>query len=334
MAESAPPPAGELAEHADDPGTPAEEAAIEYSVVIPVYRAADTLQELCERLGNVLGEISPAYEIILVDDGSPDDSWRVMTSLREQNPRIRILQHMRNFGQHEALLSGMECSRGEFVITMDDDLQHPPEEIPKLVEAIRADDAVDVVMGAYKVKQHSWFRNLGTRVINAVVSYVFNKDRNLKLTSFRIIRRPVVAELTLDRSQCPRIGQLLLMITNRIRNIPVEHHARRHGQSGYTFRKLVATALDNILSNSSLPLQVVSYLGFGSAFLSMVLTVYYLAKYFIGGVSVPGWTTVVLLLLFFFGAVMFSFGVVGEYLIRILRETKAPPRRIVRRKHL
>jgi len=303
-----------------------------FSVIVPVYRSEKTLPTLVSRLEAVFEALGADYEIVLVDDASPDDSWKVMEQLRVKNPRIKLIQHMRNFGQHKALLCGMLHCNGDLVITMDDDLQHPPEEVANLVDAIRDDDEADVVIGAYNVKNHSWFRNMGTRVINGITSYVFGKDAGLQLTSFRIMRRPVVEELTNARCHNPRVGQLLLLITNRIKNVPVEHQPRAYGRSGYSFRRLVSDALDNILSNSSLPLQVVSYLGFGSSLLSFVLSVYYLAKYLVGGIGVAGWTTTILLLLFFFGILLFAFGVVGEYLIRILREVQGTPRSVVRRK--
>lgn len=305
---------------------------VAYSIIIPVYRAAGCLPELYDRLTAVLEGICAEYEIIMVDDASPDDSWDVMRGLQGRDPRVKIIQQMRNFGQHKAILCGMQYARGEFIVTMDDDLQHPPEEVPKLIEAIRSDDNLDVVSGAYEVKQHSWFRNIGSQAVNAVMSYVFNKDSNLKFTSFRIMRRNVVRSILRHRVDCPRISQMLLVTTDRIANVSVIHDPRGHGRSGYTLRRLVADALDNILSNSSLPLQVVSYVGFACSFLSVVLGVYYLHKYLFVGVGIAGWTTIVLLILFFFGLLFFSLGVVGEYLIRILRESKRSPRFVERQR--
>lgn len=307
---------------------------VEYSIVIPVFKSSECLCELYERLTTVFRDISSNYEIILVDDASPDDSWQIMRQLRVQDRRVKILQHMRNFGQHKATLCGLHYSKGDLVITMDDDLQHPPEEIPKLIEAIRNNDEIDAVFAAYGVKQHSWFRNLGTNAINAITSYVFTKNKGLKLTSFRIMRRPIVNEIENTRYHNPRICQLLLQITHRITNVQVTHHPRKLGRSGYSFRRLVSDALDNILSNSSLPLQVVSYIGFGSSLLSVVLSLYYLYIYFLARISVPGWITIILLLLFFFGILFFSLGIVGEYLIRILREVQGSPRSIIRKKEL
>lgn len=318
----------------NDPRKTPEKITVEYSIVIPVFKSSECLCELYERLTKVFKDISPNYEIIFVDDASSDDSWKIMRQLRAKDHRVKIIQHTRNFGQHKAILCGLHHSKGNFIITMDDDLQHPPEEIPKLIAGIRNNDEIDVVIGTYELKQHSWFRNLGTNVINLITSYVFSKNRDLKLTSFRIMRKSIVNELENIRYHNPRIGQLLLLITNQIINIPIAHHPRKHGQTGYTFSRLVSDALDNILSNSSLPLQIVSFMGFGCSLLSVVLSFYYLYKYLFVGISVAGWTTTILLLLFFFGILFFSLGIVGEYLIRILREVQGSPRSIIRKKEL
>ena len=318
----------------NDPGDTTDDSAVELSVVIPIYNSAGCLQELHDRLTGVLEDISETYEIIMVDDASPDESWAAMQDLHARDPRVKIVQQMRNFGQHKAILCGMQYASGEFVITMDDDLQHPPEEIPKLVDGLRNDDTLDVVIGSYDVKQHSWFRNLGSKAVHAATSYVFARGKGLKFTSFRIMRRNVVRGILRHRIDCPRISQIILLTTNRIANVSVRHDPRGHGRSGYTVGRLVSDALDNILSNSSLPLQIVSYVGFLCSLLSVALGVYYLYKYLFVGVGIAGWTTIVLLMLFFFGILFFSVGIVGEYLIRILREAKRSPRYLTRNKEL
>ncbi|NQU26388.1 MAG: glycosyltransferase family 2 protein [Candidatus Nealsonbacteria bacterium] len=304
------------------------------SVVIPVYQSEQTLLPLVTRLRDVFAEMGVGYEIVLVDDASADDSWKVMQRLRSEYSGVKIIQHMRNFGQHKAILCGLRHSTGEFVIGMDDDLQHPPEEIPKLLEALEGDEETDVVVGAYETKRHSWLRNLGSWAVNRITSRVFGIDPNLKMTSFYILRRSVVKEMANATCNNPRISQLLLLTTNRIKNVRVAHHARQNGLSGYSFSRLVTDALDNILSNSSLPLQLVSYLGFGCSLMSFVVSICYLCKYLFGTITVPGWTTIILLLLFFFGIVLFSLGVVGEYLIRILRQVQQPSRCTIRQKEV
>ena len=308
--------------------------SVDYSVVVPVFTSSDSLRELHDRLTAVFQDISPRYEIILVDDASSDNSWEIMQQINSEDHRVKIIQHMRNFGQHKATLCGLRHAKGNFIVTMDDDLQHPPEEIPKLVEAITSNESIDVAIGAYQVKQHSWYRNIASKLINATASYVFEKDLNLKLTSFRIMRRYIADELTKSDTYYPRIGQLLLTITNRIVNVSVVHHPRKYGRTGYTFRRLVSDTASNILGSSSLPLQIVSFIGFACSALSVILGVYVLCKYLFIGVSVSGWTSTMLVLLFFFGVLLFSFGIVGEYLLRILQEIKGTSRSLIRNKKL
>lgn len=308
--------------------------SVEYSVVIPVYNAADNLLELYERLTAVFQGISPKYEFLLVDDASTDDSWKIMQQLRGRDARVKIIQHARNFGQHRATHCGLRHSQGEYVITMDDDLQHPPEEIPKFVEVIRYRNEIDAVIGTYMSKHHSAWRNLCSLILNLADSHAFGKDIHLKLTSFRILRRATVREIAQLNIRNPRIGHLLLSVTDRIINITVAHHPRKHGRSGYSVHRLVSDALDNILSYSSLPLRIVSYVGFGSSILSFALGIYILIKYLAGAIAVQGWTTTILLLLFFFGVLLLCFGIVGEYLMRILRQVSEPPDSIIRKKEL
>ena len=157
----------------NDSRNPPENIRVEYSIVIPVFKSSECLCELYDRLTRVFKKISPHYEVIFVDDASPDDSWITLQQMRFKDHRVKIIQHTRNFGQHKATLCGLKYSKGDFVITMDDDLQHPPEEIPTLIEAIRNNDEIDAVFASYESKQHSWFRNLGANVINAITSYVF-----------------------------------------------------------------------------------------------------------------------------------------------------------------
>lgn len=304
------------------------------SVVIPVYRSESTLADLHRRLAKTFGEIGGSFEIILVDDASPDNSWHVMEELRRLDPRVKIIQHMRNFGQHHAVLCGMAHSSGQIVVTMDDDLQHPPEELSKLLSALEEDEGLDVVIAAYRVKQHSWYRQLGTWLLTALTRWIFGCDRSVPFNSFRAMRRLVVEQILADQSTVPRINIMLLGITTRVRAVSVRHEPRQDGKSTYSLRRLTNDALTNIFSNSSLPLQLISCAGFGSAALSLFLGVFYLYRYSTGGIGVPGWTTVVLLILFTSGLLLFGFGVVGEYLIRILKEVRKPPRYIVRHKEL
>lgn len=297
---------------------PAE--AVDFSVVIPVYNSEASLKPLARRLREVFTKLRRSYEIVLTDDGSRDGSWEVIKALHEHGEPIRAFRFMRNHGQHYALKCGLDHCRGRYAITMDDDLQHPPEEIPALIEAIESDPEVDVVIGKYGKKRHSALRNLGTRLHDRLDRIIFDKPPGLALTSFRIINRAVLDEICRVRHARPRIGLIIIDITSRVKNVPVRHEARQAGRSGYTLRKMISNSLDNIINYSSLPLRVVSWLGILSAALSLLLALFFLIMYLIGQIQVSGFTSTILVVLFTSGLILFSFGLVGEYLSRIVSQ--------------
>lgn len=303
-----------------------------YSVVIPVYNSEKVLEELYDRIKETFeNRVKEEFELILVDDSSKDGSYAVMEKLRKKDTRVKIIQLSRNYGQHCALLCGMSYAEGDFIITMDDDLQHPPEEIPKLIKEIANRDDLDVVIGEYASKKHGVIRNMGTYMSNLVTSHVFGSDPGLKLTSFRIMRRFVVENLLQVKVSYPRIGHLLLLVSNRIGNITVEHDKRMYGKSGYSFKRLVKDFFHNISNNTAFPLIFLRNIGVASFGFSIVLALYYMIRYFAVGISVQGWTTTVLLMLFFFGITLLGMGIVGEYLYRVLEETKKIPNYMIRR---
>ncbi len=302
-----------------------------YSIVVPVYNSEKSLRELHGQIATVFEQsIVRAFELLLIDDGSSDASWNVMQELRSHDPRVRIFRMARNFGQHPALMCGFANVRGDFVVTLDDDLQHPPEEIAKLVAALDAHPEIDVVIGNYETKQHSWIRNLGTRMMNTVSSRIFSKPTTLRLTSFRAMRASVASEIAAMRVARPRIGQLLLLVTRRIVNVEVRHEPRHYGRSGYTFGRLLKDFVLNIVCNSTFPLQAISVVGSISALLSFGLAVYYVARYFTVGIAVQGWTTLIVVCLFHFGLLLLAVGLIGRYLLQILLQTRFVPLYVVR----
>jgi len=295
-------------------------SAPDYSVVVPVYNSAASLEELMRRLDAVFRGLGRSYEVVLVDDGSQDASWAVIGRLRAAGAPLRAFQFARNHGQHYALKCGLDHCAGRYAITIDDDLQHPPEEIPKLARAIEEDDAVDVVTGHYERKEHPALRNLGAAALHRIHRAIFRTDQRVFIGAFRVMRRSVVDEIRLARHAQPRIGPIILSITSRIKSVPVRHEPRRHGRSGYTLRRLVGDTLSSIMNYSALPLRIVSVVGLGSSALSVLLAAMYLWLYFTRGIGVSGFTTLVLLILFTSGALLFSFGLVGEYLRRIVAQ--------------
>ena len=304
---------------------------MKYSIVIPVYNSEKSLEELSKRLNYVFEAIiHEDYELILVDDFSKDRSFEVITRLMENDSRITGVQLAKNCGQHSALLCGFSIAQGDFIITMDDDLQHPPEEIPKLIEKMQSSDDLDVVIGSYESKKHSLIRNIGTG-LSAYVSYkAYGKPKELDLTSFRLMRKNVVSDILSMNIDTPRIGNMLLQVNGRIGNVTVTHDKRKYGKSGYTFSRLVKDLISNLFTNSSFPLIVVRDIGMASSALSVLLAMYFIIKYFVSGISVGGWTSTVLIILFIGGMILFAIGIIGDYLLRILNESKKIPNYFIR----
>lgn len=306
-----------------------------YSIVIPVYNSAKVLDELYDRIKTVFEEtIREKFELILVDDASKDGSLDVIKRLSEMDDRVKYIHLARNHGQQRAVLCGIEFTGGDYVITMDDDLQHPPEEIPKLIAKMESNPEADVVIGMYDSKKHNGIRRLGTKLLDLLSDLVFKKDRKLKLTSFRLMKSFVADNLSGINLRSPTVGHCILMIDGNIVNTEVRHDSRKVGKSGYSFLKLVKAFMGNVYSNSDLPLRVVGHIGTISFITSLVLTVYYLIRYLTGHVTVSGWTTLVIIVLFTNGLLLFSVGVIGRYLIMIINETKRLPKYSIKEKNV
>lgn len=305
-------------------------SAIAYSVVVPVYNAEKTLQELHERISRVMGALEQRFEIVFVEDCGRDGSWRVLQQLARQDVRVRAIQLMRNYGQTSATMCGLRQSQGRIVVTLDDDLQHPPEEIPTLVRVLEHDPNLDVVIGVPREKKHALWRRLGSRLVNAINSFVLGKSRSLRFSGFRAMTRQVADALTERSMPQPAIGVLLYSITPRIRNVYVRHEPRAAGRSGYTLSKALSLALDNFLAFSVFPLRLLAGIGVVGIIGSLLLGVSVLVRYLVGGIRVEGWTTLALLLIGLSGFQFFAFGIVGEYLLRILQSVHRTPQYLVR----
>ena len=306
-----------------------------YSIVIPVYNSEQSLVELYTRIKKVFDENKKiCFELLLVDDSSRDNSFAIIEELHFMDSRVKAIQLSKNCGQHAALLCGFHYSTGDFIITMDDDLQHPPEEIPKLIQFMDTHEEIDVVIGKYISKKHGIIRNIGTSLSNIVSSYIFRKRKDLSLTSFRLMRKSIVTELCCLKINVPRIGNMLLQITNHIDNVIVEHDQRQYGKSGYRFFRLLNDFINNIITNSAFPLIIVRNIGIGSFILSFILGLYYFIRYLVSNISIQGWTTIILLILLYAGLILLAIGIIGDYLIRILDEAKKIPNYFVRKELL
>lgn len=287
---------------------------IKISVVIPVYNSTQTLRELRERLVKVLGDlVGESYEIVFVNDGSTDSSWDLLNEMASASDKIVAVNLTRNFGQHNALMCGFSQARGRYIITLDDDLQNPPEEIPKLFNEIQT--GYDVVYGIFGTKQHSRFRNLGSEFIQFVYRKTFNV--NVRLTSFRIIKRHIVRRLLSYEKSFTFIDGIICWFTTRIGNVYVKHHQRKLGKSGYSLNKLIVLSL-NMMTNFSIALiQVASLIGFIFAFTGFVFAIYFLYKKIFFGIPVSGFASTIVAITIFSGVQLFTLGILGEYIGRI-----------------
>ena len=294
------------------------------SIVIPVYRSELILPELARRLESVLNKITPEYQVVLVDDSSPDRSWEVICQLAAQYPWIRALSLMRNYGQHNALLCGIRTARYGIIVTMDDDLQHPPEEIPKLMTALA--QGYDVVYGTPEEQQHGLGRDLASRITKLALQDVMGAEIARQVCAFRIFRIEVAKAFEHYEGAFVSIDVLLTWGTNRFYATPVRHHPRKQGTSGYTVRRLITHAVNMMTGFSTLPLQMASVVGFTFTFFGICVLAYVLFRYFTRGDPVPGFPFLASIVAVFSGAQMFALGIIGEYLARMhFRSMQKPP---------
>ena len=298
-------------------------AARTISVVVPVYNSEEILPDLIERLEPVLSACAGWYEVILVDDNSPDDSWTTVQKLARDHDWVRGIHLMRNYGQHNALLCGIRTAAGEVVITMDDDLQHPPEEIPRLLAKL--DEGYDVVYGAPEEEQHGFFRDAASQVTKFALQKTMGADTARNISAFRAFRLHIRDAFANYQSQFVSIDVLLTWGTSRFAVVRVRHDPRLVGTSNYTFRKLVVHALNMMTGFSVFPLQIASVTGFLFTLFGLGILAYVLIRYLVQGATVPGFTFLASVIAIFSGAQLFALGIIGEYLARMHFRTMERP---------
>lgn len=296
---------------------------LKYSIVIPVYRSQKTLGKLYECLCDIFERIEGEFEIILVEDAGGDGSWQVMKRLRAQDKRVRIIKLARNFGQHNALLCGFSYVRGQYVFTIDDDLQNPPEQLLKLLNVMEQDPS-DVIYGIYEQKKHSMTRRVGSFLFNFLMKKC-GACSDIQLSNVRMIRRSVIDEILRIPTVNPIIDMMLAGVTDSFSSVRIEHHERLSGKTGYSMKKLVKLFLQGILYYTTLPLKALFVIGTASMGISLILGTVYFAMYMAGVIDVSGWTTIILLILFFSGILTLSMGIISQYLLRIVQEVQKRP---------
>ncbi|MBS7789581.1 glycosyltransferase family 2 protein [Roseococcus sp. SDR] len=297
------------------------------SIVVPVYRGAATIGRLVE----AVSQLKPAggIEIILVNDGSPDDSGDVCRRLAATaTVPLTYIEHARNFGEHNAVMTGLRAARGAYVINMDDDLQNPPEELIRLYDHARL-GGWDVVYTRYAKKEHEGWRNLGSRFANKVADSLLDKPRGLYLSSFRCMSAMVVREVTKYSGPYPYIDGLIMQVTQRISSIEVAHYARVDGVSNYNMRRLVRLWLNLATNFSVLPLRLAIFAGVAMGMLGFLVAIVVIieALFF---ETPSGWASSMMLMLLIAGVQFTILGVIGEYVGRAFLSANGKPQGVVR----
>jgi glycosyltransferase involved in cell wall biosynthesis len=298
------------------------------TVVVPVYNSAATLSELVVRLERILLPTTRPFEVVLVNDGSRDRSWEVIRQLAQSHDCVIGVNLARNYGQHNALLCGIRMAQNEAIVTMDDDLQHPPEEIPTLLAKL--EEGYDVVYGTPHEQQHGIWRNLSSRITKLALRSAMGAETADKASAFRAFRTRLRDAFADYRSPSVSIDVLLSWATTRFWAVSVRHDPRRAGVSNYNFRKLVTHAFDMMTGFTTWPLQMATVIGLTFAAFGLVVLAYVMANYLIHWGSVPGFTFLASLIAIFSGAQLFTVGIIGEYLARMYKRTMDRPVYVVK----
>ncbi|WP_027727484.1 glycosyltransferase family 2 protein [Treponema sp. C6A8] len=298
----------------------------EISIVIPVYNSHECVAEISRQIADALKGIE--YEQIMVNDCSKDSSWDEIKKEAEKNPNLIGINLRKNGGQDSAILAGLNYAKGNYVVIMDDDLQHSPYDILKLYEEAKKD--FDVVYADFDSKKQKLWKNLGSWFNGKISEIALDKPKNIYLSPFKIICRGVVEEMIKFNNLFPYIDGLIFQVTRNITQIPIEHHKREMGKSNYNLIKSIKVFLRMLFGFSTIPLLLTFYAGMISALAGLGLAVYYVIEYFSGRADVTGWTTLVILLLVLGGMILVSLGIIGKYLGQIYLTQNNCPKFIVR----
>ena len=298
------------------------------SFVIPCYRSSKTIGGVVNEIESTMAQLAYEYEIILVNDSSPDDTFAVISALAEADGHITAVDLAKNFGQHAALMCGIRHSSGDILVCLDDDGQTPADEAGKLLEKIEA--GYDVVYASYDHKQHSGFRNFGSRVNAWMTEIMLGKPKELSLTSYFAAKRFIADEMLRYENCFPYVMGLVLRSTKNICNVPVNHRSREQGQSGYTLGKLLSLWMNGFTSFSIKPLRIATYFGAFTAFAGYIYALIIVIRHFDVGMAPLGWSSTTALLLLLGGMILVVLGIMGEYVGRIYMCANAAPQYVER----
>ena len=305
-----------------------ESENVHISVVTPVYGCAESLPELYERLVHTLEKITEKFEIIMVNDASPDNAWEIIQELASKDSRVKGIDLSRNFGQHRAITAGLDYVSGEWVIVMDCDLQDQPEEILKLYA--KAKEGYDVVVGKRLVRKDKFLKRMSSILFYKLYNYLTDSKVDSAIGNFGIYSSRVIKSIARLREQNRSFGLFALWAGFHRIEVEINHAPRKKGKSSYTFSKLINLAIDSVVAHSNKPLQLSVKFGFSLSFIAILYSLWLVLKYFIWDYHVEGWTSLIVSVYFLAGLIIGSVGMVGLYIGKIFDEVKQRPLYIIR----
>lgn len=298
------------------------------SFVIPCYGSEHTIENVTEQIKTVMGTRKEYdYEIILVNDCSPDNVWSVITRLCKKDGHIRAVKLAKNFGQHSALMAGYTFVTGDYIATLDDDGQTPAEEVFKLIDKVK--EGYDVAYGYYPERKDNIFRKFGTLMNNKMLEMMIEKPKNVHLTSYFVAKRYIMEEITKYQNPYPYIWGLVLRTTKNIVNVPINHQERKEGKSGYTFAKLINLWLNGFTAFSVKPLRMATGVGAFTSVIGVAFIIFTIVKKLLNPELAPGYSSLMAVLLFIGGMLMVMLGLIGEYVGRIYICINASPQFVI-----
>jgi len=298
------------------------------SVVTPVYGCAKSLDILYQRLQSTLSTITQEFEIIMVNDASPDDAWEQIKALAKEDARVKGINLSRNFGQHYAITAGLDFAEGEYVVVMDCDLQDQPEEIIKLYNKMQ--EGYDVVIALRKNRQDSYFKRLRAKIFFKIFDYLAQTDTEPRANTFSICHKNVITYYKKMKEHTRSYTLFLRWLGFNKTYVEVNHSKRSHGDSSYTFSKLLQLSIDYILVYSNKPLKISISFGLAITIISILFGTNIIYDYFFNNIAVDGWASIMVSLFFLFGLLFANLGILGLYIGKIYDETKARPLYVVK----
>jgi len=301
---------------------------VDVSIVVPVYRSEAILPHLAAKIADAFAALPWSYELILVNDVSPDQSWEVIVDLASRSPAIRGLCLTKNVGQHNATMAGLSAVRGDVVVIMDDDLQHPPDAIARLIESVRS--GADVCYTRYANRQHEAWKKIGSRFNDRIATILLKKPPGLYLSSFKALRRSIVDQVVKYDGPYAYVDGLILDITRRIDVVTIEHQARFSGEGNYNLRQSISLWLKMATSFSVFPLRVATILGMLLTAVSVLGIVLIVSLKLMHPSLATGWASLIVTVLFVGGIQTFCLGMLGEYLGRAYLKINKKPQYVIR----